>query len=75
QYLVMHHARHIGVAAPVRACSHTVLCDADAVGETYTQSSRKEISMNEMVVSERRYDLVTRSLAGHCLIMFAASAG
>ncbi|GJR18443.1 hypothetical protein Tco_0625328 [Tanacetum coccineum] len=67
--------KRIGAATRVRACSHAVLYDADAVGETYTQSSGKEISMNEMVVSERRYDLVTRNLAGHYLIVIAASAG
>ncbi|GJW03078.1 hypothetical protein Tco_1561934 [Tanacetum coccineum] len=64
----------IGAATRVRACSHAVLYDADAVGETHTQSSGKEISMNETVVSERRYDLVTHSLAGHYLIVIAASA-
>ncbi|GJR61209.1 hypothetical protein Tco_1503371 [Tanacetum coccineum] len=49
--------KRIGAATRVRACSHVVLYDADAVGETYTQSSGKEISMNEMVGITTRFVL------------------
>ncbi|GJS06343.1 hypothetical protein Tco_0363139 [Tanacetum coccineum] len=53
--------KRIGAATRVRACSHAVLYDADAVGETYTQSSGKEISMNEMVIIAFKIALGSRS--------------